>query len=79
MKKISLYLDDALFGETEKMIDRTKKPRNLYISEAIACYNRIQERLLAEQKRSVESNQAARVSPDMNKEVEKIDYCEETF
>jgi len=28
MKNISLKLDDSVFGETEKILSRLKKPRN---------------------------------------------------
>lgn len=48
MKNVSLKLDDSIFRETEKILSRIKKPRNRYINEAIAYYNRIQKRLLLE-------------------------------
>ena len=40
MKTISLKIDDSIFGETEKIVSRIKKPRNRYINEAIEYYNR---------------------------------------
>jgi len=50
MKTVSLKIDDAIFGETEKILSRLKKPRNRYINEAIAHYNRVQRKKLLEQK-----------------------------
>ena len=41
MKTVSLKIDDSIFGETEKILDRIKKPRNRYINEAIEFYNKI--------------------------------------
>jgi hypothetical protein len=49
MKTISLKIDDAIFGETEKLLTLIKKPRNRYINEALDNYNRLQKRLLLEQ------------------------------
>ncbi len=48
MKNISLKIDDSIFRETEKILSGINKPRNRYINEAIAYYNRIQKRLLLE-------------------------------
>lgn len=48
MKTISLKIDDAIFGETEKILASLKKPRNRYINEAIDSYNRIQQRMMLE-------------------------------
>jgi hypothetical protein len=32
MKTVSLKIDDSIFGETEKILSRIKKPRNRYIN-----------------------------------------------
>jgi predicted transcriptional regulator len=48
MKTVSLKIDDSIFGETEKILTRIRKPRNRYINEAIEYYNRIQGRKLLE-------------------------------
>jgi len=56
MKTVSLKIDDAIFGETEKILSRLKKPRNRYINEAIAHYNRVQRKKLLEQKLEKESH-----------------------
>ena len=44
MKKVSLKIDDALLRETEEILSFIKLPRNQYINEAIAFYNKIQKR-----------------------------------
>jgi hypothetical protein len=54
MKAISLKIDDPLFVETEKILSITKKPRNRYVNEAIAYYNKVQKRKIVEQKLAME-------------------------
>ena len=54
MKAITLKIDDPLFVETEKIISITKKPRNRYVNEAIAYYNKVQKRKIVEQKLAME-------------------------
>jgi predicted transcriptional regulator len=44
MKTLSLKLDDLVYQETEQVLDKIKKPRNRYINEALAYYNRIQKK-----------------------------------
>lgn len=44
MKTLSLKLDDSVYLETEKLLEKIKKPRNRYINEALAYYNRIQKK-----------------------------------
>jgi predicted transcriptional regulator len=44
MKTVSLKIDDSIFGETEKILARIKKPRNRYINEAIEFYNKFQSK-----------------------------------
>jgi len=55
MKTVSLKIDDSIFGDTERILSRIKKPRNRYINEALDYYNRIQRRLLLEKKLKSES------------------------
>lgn len=55
MKTVSLKIDDSIFGETEKILARTKKPRNKYINEAIAYYNKFNEKQILEKKLKRES------------------------
>jgi len=76
MKNISLKLDDAVFGETEKILSRIKKPRNRYINEALAYYNRLQKRLLLEKKLKIESALVKDNSIKVLKEFEEADYVD---
>ena len=75
MKNVSLKLDDSIFGETEKILSRLKKPRNRYINEALDFYNRFQKRLILEKKLIKESNLVKSDSLEVLKEFEKMDYA----
>lgn len=76
MKTVSLKIDDSIFGETEKILSRIKKPRNRYINEAIDYYNRIQKRLILEKKLRKESDLVKKDSMSVLKEFENIDYVD---
>jgi len=76
MKTVSLKIDDSIFGETEKILSRIKKPRNRYINEAIDYYNRIQRRLILEKKLRKESDLVKIDSMSVLKEFEEIDYAD---
>jgi predicted transcriptional regulator len=76
MKNVSLKLDDSIFRETEKILSRIKKPRNRYINEAIAYYNKIQKRSLLEKKLKKESKLVKEDSMNVLSEFEKTDYVD---
>jgi len=76
MKTVSLKIDDSIFGETEKILAHIKKPRNRYINEAIAEYNRKQKRLLIEETLKKESLMVAEDSQSVLYEFETIDYAD---
>ena len=76
MKNVSLKIDDAIFGETEKILSRIKKPRNRYINEAIDHYNKLQKRMLLEKKLKNESDLVKENSMSVLKEFEEIDYVD---
>ncbi len=76
MKNISLKIDDSIFRETEKILSRIRKPRNRYINEAIAYYNRLQRRLLLEKQLKEESELVKEDSMTILKEFEDIDYVD---
>ena len=76
MKTVSLKIDDSIFGETEKILSRIKKPRNRYINEAIDFYNRFQRRLILEKKLRKESDIVKNDSMSVLKEFENIDYVD---
>ena len=75
MKIISLKIDDSIFGETEDILSRIKKPRNRYINEAIEYYNRYQKRLFQEKQLKYESNLVNIESLNVLNEFEVIDYA----
>ena len=76
MKTVSLKIDDSIFGETEKILSRIKKPRNRYINEALENYNRIQKRMILEKQLKKESELVKMDSLSVLKEFEDIDYAD---
>ncbi len=76
MKTVSLKIDDSIFGETEKILSRMKKPRNRYINEALDYYNRLQKRLMIEKQLKNESELVKGDSMSVLKEFEEIDYVD---
>lgn len=76
MKTVSLKIDDMIFGETEKILFKIKKPRNRYINEAIEYYNKIQKRIILEQKLGKESELVKKDSMLVLKEFEEIDHVD---
>ncbi|OFX26045.1 MAG: hypothetical protein A2041_09205 [Bacteroidetes bacterium GWA2_31_9b] len=76
MKTVSLKIDDSIFGETEKILSKIKKPRNRYINEAIEYYNRLQKRLILEKKLKKESELVKMDSMSVLNEFENIDYAD---
>ena len=76
MKTVSLKIDDSIFGETEKILSRIKKPRNRYINEAIEYYNRLQKRVLIEERLRTESELVKAESMKVLKEFEEVDYVD---
>jgi hypothetical protein len=55
MKSIALKLDNTIFEETDEITMELNMSRNRYINEAVAFYNRVQRRLLLEEKLKKES------------------------
>lgn len=76
MKTVSLKIDDSIFGETEKILSKIKKPRNRYINDAIDYYNRLQKRELLEKKLKKESDLVKTDSMSVLKDFEGIDYVD---
>ncbi len=74
MKTVSLKIDDSIFGETEKILSKIKKPRNRYINDAIDYYNRIQKRSILEKRLKKESDLVKADSMEVLKDFEEIDY-----
>lgn len=76
MKTISLKIDDSIFGETEKILSKIKKPRNRYINEALEYYNQFQRRAIIEKKLKKESDLVKSDSMAVLKEFEEVDYVD---
>ncbi|HMP29642.1 MAG TPA: hypothetical protein PKD85_08575 [Saprospiraceae bacterium] len=76
MKTVSLKLDNAIFGETEKVLSHIRIPRNRYINEAIDYYNKIQKRQIVEKKLKFESNLVRQESMQILKDFENIYYAD---
>ena len=76
MKIVSLKIDDSIFGETEKILSRIKKPRNRYINEAIDHYNKYHRRRILEEKLKKESKLVKKDSMSVLKDFEEIDYVD---
>jgi hypothetical protein len=76
MKTVSLKIDDLIFGETEKILTKIKKPRNRYINEALDFYNKYQKRLILELKLKKESGIVRNDSMSVLKDFEEIDHVD---
>lgn len=76
MKTVSLKIDDSIFGETEVILSKIKKPRNRYINEALEYYNRIQRRKILESKLKKESALVKAESLSVLNEFEEVDYAD---
>jgi len=74
MKSISLKIDDDIFGETEEIRTRIRKPRNRYINEAIEHYNQMQRRNLLKDKLAKESKLVSEDSMQVLKDFEDMDH-----
>ncbi|MBF2709729.1 hypothetical protein [Flavobacterium soyangense] len=79
MKTISLKLDDSIYGETENIVKSIKKPRNRYINDALEYYNKMQSRLILQQKLHFESKLVSESSMEVLKEFEQIDTLYESI
>jgi len=75
MKTVSLKIDDAIFGETEVILSKIKKPRNRYINEALRYYNKIQNRKILENKLKKESALVKEESLSVLNDFEEVDYA----
>jgi len=76
MKTVSLKIDEAVFGETELILSRLKKPRNRYFNEAIDYYNKLQTRIDLENRLKMESQLVKDDSMKILKEFEEIAHAD---
>ena len=76
MKTVLLKVDDSTYGETESILTRIRKPRNRYINEAVAFYNKYQKRQLIEMQLKEESNLVKEESMRVLNEFESLEYVD---
>jgi len=74
MKTVSLKIDEAIFGETERILAFMKKPRNRYFNDAIDFYNKFQKRSILEKKLMKESKLVKMESLLILNEFEELGY-----
>lgn len=73
MKTISLKIDDEIFEQTEILVKQQKKPRNRYINEALAYFNKMQEREALKEQMQRESYLVREESMKVLKEFEALE------
>ena len=71
MKTLSLKLDEMVYEETEKLLEKIKKPRNRYINEALQYYNHIQKKKIISEQLMIESKLVSDESMNVLNEFEK--------
>ena len=72
MKNLSLKLDDEIFLETEKVVEKLGTTRNRYINEALAIYNKYYNRKMLRDQLVKESRAAYSSSRDILDEYERL-------
>ena len=73
MKTLSLKLDEIVYEETEKLLEKIKKPRNRYINEALHYYNQIQKKKIISDQLMKESKLVSDESMNVLNEFEKLE------
>jgi hypothetical protein len=73
MKTLSLKLDEIIYEETEKLLEKIKKPRNRYINEALHYYNQIQKKKIISEQLIIESKLVSDESMKVLNEFEKLE------
>ena len=73
MKTLSLKLDEIVYEETEKLLEKIKKPRNRYVNEALHYYNQIQKKKIISDQLMKESKLVSDESMNVLNEFEKLE------
>ena len=73
MKTLSLKLEETIYEETEKLLEKIKKPRNRYINEALHYYNQIQKKKIISEQLIIESKLVSDESMKVLNEFEKLE------
>ena len=71
-KTLSLKMRDDLFVETERLIHDIDQSRNAYINDAVAFYNRVNERRSTRQQLVRESRMVYKTSAEVLDEFEQL-------
>ena len=72
MKALSLKLKENIFEEVEKVLRVIHVPRNAYINDALAFYNKLYKRKLLKEKLTKESEMVRDNSLEILNEFEKL-------
>ena len=72
MKNLSLKLDDDIFLETERVVEKLGTTRNRYINEALEIYNKYYNRKMLRDQLVKESRAAYGSSRDILEEYERL-------
>jgi hypothetical protein len=72
MKNLSLKLDDDIFLETERVVEKLGTTRNRYINEALEIYNKYYNRRMLRDQLVKESRAAYGSSRDILDEYERL-------
>ena len=73
MKTLSLKLEETIYEETEKLLEKIKKPRNRYINEALHYYNQIQKKNIISEQLMKDSKLVSDESMNVLNEFEKLE------
>jgi cell division septum initiation protein DivIVA len=73
MKSLSLKLDEKVFDDTEAITKELKIARNRYINDALALYNKFNERNLLQKQLKKEIESCKESSSEVMKDWEDID------
>jgi cell division septum initiation protein DivIVA len=73
MKSLSLKLDEKVFDDTEAITKELKIARNRYINDALALYNKFNERNLLQKQLNKEIESCKESSSEVMKDWEDID------
>ena len=70
---LSLKMRDDLFAETEQLLSNIHQSRNAYINDAVAFYNRLNNRRSLRQQLVKESQAVYRTSAEVLDEFEQLE------
>ena len=73
MKNLSLKMDESVYEETERILQKMSKNRNRYINEAVAFYNMLQKRKILSKELKKESRLVKEESMKVLQEFESLE------